>query len=145
MISRILALMAFRAFFFGGHQEIVSVSFSLRHAAQVKPQKPKGFTLQCVNELRLLAVERHTERCELFLESLQSSFGPFTLSVVATDVMTISDDIIGEPMMVHGLIGSLCRLAANRIKGPIHLVQVDIRRQRAERPPLRYTESSHPP
>ena len=90
MISRILALMAFRAFFFGGHQEIVSVSFSLRHAAQVKPQKPKGFTLQCVNELRLLAVERHTERCELFLESLQSSFGPFTLSVVATDVMTIS-------------------------------------------------------
>jgi hypothetical protein len=42
-------------------------------------------------------------------------------------------------MIVHGLIGSLCRLAANRIKGPIHLVQVDIRRQRAERPPLRYT------
>jgi hypothetical protein len=42
------------------------------------------------------------------------------------------DDIIGEPMIVHGLISSLCRFAADRIENPIHIVQVDVRGQRTE-------------
>ncbi len=40
-------------------------------------------------------------------------------------------------MIVHCLVGSLCHFAANRVKGPIDLVQVDIRRHWTERAPLR--------
>ena len=43
-----------------------------------------------------------------------------------------NDDIIGEPMVVHCLVRSLCRLAADRVEHPVDLVQVDIGRQRAE-------------
>jgi hypothetical protein len=39
-------------------------------------------------------------------------------------------------VIVHGLIRPLCRFAANRIEVPVDLIQVDIRRQRTERPPL---------
>jgi hypothetical protein len=39
-------------------------------------------------------------------------------------------------MIVHCLVGSVCRFTANRVKGPINLVQVDVRCQRAERAPL---------
>jgi hypothetical protein len=47
------------------------------------------------------------------------------------------DDIVSESMIVHCLVGSLRRFATNRVEGPIGLVQVDIRRQRTERTPLR--------
>jgi hypothetical protein len=43
------------------------------------------------------------------------------------------DDIIGEPMIVHGLVGSLCRFAANRVKEPVHLVQITDQQQEGER------------
>jgi hypothetical protein len=42
-------------------------------------------------------------------------------------------------MIIHGLIGSLGGLAANRGEDPIHLIQVDIGGQRADRSPLRDT------
>src|SRR5215210_5057340 len=72
----------------------------------------------------------------MLLEPLQGSCRPAPFTVVATDG---DYDIIGEPMVIHGLIGSLGGLAAYRVKGPIHLIQIDIGRQRAERSPLRDT------
>ena len=47
------------------------------------------------------------------MEPLQGSFGPASFGVVAADG---DDDIIGEPMIVHCLVRSLCRLAANCVK-----------------------------
>src|ERR1019366_2992630 len=82
-------------------------------------------------------VQLHTERCELFLEPLLGTCGPASLRVVSTEG---DDDIIGEPMIVHRLVGSLCRFLAYRVEGPIQLVQVDVRRQRAERSPLWNTD-----
>jgi hypothetical protein len=72
----------------------------------------------------------------MLLEPLQGPRGPAPFAVVATDG---DHDIISEPMIIHGLIRSLGGLAANRVKGPIHLIQIDIGRQRAERSPLRDT------
>jgi hypothetical protein len=36
-------------------------------------------------------------------------------------------------MIVHGLVGSLCRFAANRVKEPVHLVQITDQQQEGER------------
>lgn len=66
-------------------------------------------------------------------EPLQGPRGPAPFAVVSTDG---DNAIIREPMIIHGLIGSLGGLAANRGKGPVHLLQVDSGCQRAERSPL---------
>jgi transposase-like protein len=54
--------------------------------------------------------------------------------VVAADS---DDDVVGEPVIVHCLRGSLRRLAADLVEHPVDLVQVDIRGERAERATLR--------
>src|SRR6185369_16590807 len=64
----------------------------------------------------------------MLLEPLQGPCGPAPFAIVATDG---DHDSIGEPMIIHGLIGTLGGLAANRVKGPIHLIQIDIGCQRA--------------
>ena len=48
------------------------------------------------------------------MESLQGPLGPAPFAVVAIDG---DDDIISESMIVHCLVGSLCRFAANRVEG----------------------------
>ena len=52
------------------------------------------------------------------------------------------DNIIREPVIVHGLVIPFCRFATNRVKEPVHLIQIDIRGQRAEWSPWRDTEAS---
>ena len=52
------------------------------------------------------------------------------------------DDIIGEPVIIHCLVVPFCRFATNGVEVPVHLVQIDIRSQRAERSPLRDTNSA---
>ena len=73
------------------------------------------------------------------MESLQGPLGPAPFAVVAIDG---DDDIISESMIVHCLVGPLCRFAANCVEGLIGLVQVDIRRQRTEWAPLRDSDLS---
>ena len=73
------------------------------------------------------------------MEPLQGAFGPAPFGVVAADD---DDDIIGEPMIVHGLVRSLCRFAPDRVEEPVHLAQIDVRRQRTERSPLWDTDLS---
>lgn len=77
----------------------------------------------------LLQIDLHAQACQVFLESLQGSGSPAPFRVMATDG---DDNIISEPRIVDRLIHALGRLAANAVKGPIHLVQVDIGCQRAE-------------
>jgi hypothetical protein len=72
----------------------------------------------------------------MFLEPLQGSCGPAPFRMMAANG---DDDIIGKAMIIHGLVGSLGRLAANAVKDPIHLSQVDIGCQWARRSPLRDT------
>src|ERR1035441_2072952 len=48
--------------------------------------------------------------------------------------------VIGEPMVVHRLIRSLCRFATDRVKPPVDLGQVDIGRQGAKRAALRHPD-----
>jgi len=74
------------------------------HATQIKPQEPEGFILQRIHDLGFLSVQCDPHWDQLFLESLQGSFSPAPFLVVATDS---NDDIIGEPMVVHCLVGSL--------------------------------------
>ena len=71
------------------------------------------------------------------MEPLQGPFSPASFGVVTADG---DDNIIGEPMIVHCLVRSLCRLTANCVKGPVHLVQIDIRGQRTEWASLRNPE-----
>jgi exonuclease I len=66
-------------------------------------------------------------------------FSPAAFGVVAADG---DYNIIGEPMIVHCLVVPFCRLATYRVKGPIQLVQIDIRGQWAERTSLRNPELS---
>ena len=117
----------------------MAVPFTLPGTAQVESQEPKGFPFQGVHHLRFLLVQFHAERRELLMESLQGSFSPASFGVVTADG---DDNIIGEPMIVHCLVRSLCRLTANCVKGPVHLVQIDIRGQRTERASLRNPELS---
>src|SRR2546425_11216629 len=109
MMSRIFALIALRAFFFGVIRMKYPFPLPLADATQVESQKPEGLTFQCVHHLGFLLVQFDTERCELFLEPLQGAFGPAPFCVVSTDG---DEDIISESMIVHCLVGSLCRLAA---------------------------------
>src|SRR4029453_1037758 len=118
-----------------GHQEVISLSGALPAAAQVNPEAPKGFPLQCIDQLRLLRIQYHPEREKLFLEPWHSSLRPPPLPVVTTDG---DDHILGEPMVVDRLIGARCRLAPAGVKSPIDLVQIDMRRQGAARAALRH-------
>src|SRR5262249_26170030 len=70
----------------------------------------------------------------MLLESLQGPLGPASFGVVSTNG---DNDIIGEPMIIHGLVRTLGCLAADAVKGPAPLIQVDIGCQRAERSSLR--------
>ena len=105
----------------------------LTDATQVESQEPKGIAFQQVHHFGFLLVQLDPDRSELFLESLKGPFGPAPFTVVAIDG---DDNIVSESMIVHCLIGSLRRFAADGVEGPIGLVQVDIRRQRTERAPL---------
>ena len=118
-------------------QDEVAVPRPLAYASELKPQERKGLSPYSVHHFGLLRVHLHAQAAKVFAEPLQGPRGPAPFRVVATDG---DNDIISEPMIIHGLIGSLGRLAADRVKGPVHLIQVDIGCQRAERPPLRDTD-----
>lgn len=75
----------------------------------------------------------------MFPEPVQGSFSPPPLTTVTADG---DDNIIGEPMIVDGLIMSFCRLAADGVESPIQIVQVDVGGQWTERPPLRDAKRS---
>src|ERR1019366_3075300 len=115
------------------HLDIMAVSFALAGTAQVESQEPECFPFQRVYHLGFLLVQLDAKRRELLMEPLQGSFSPASFCVVAADG---NDNIIGEPVIVHCLVGPFCRLAANRVKGPVQLVQVDIRGQWTERTSL---------
>src|SRR5882724_11717315 len=115
----------------------MSAPFTLANPTQVKSQKPKGFPSQQVHHFGFLPVQFDAKKPELFLEPLQSPFGPTPFSMVSADS---DDNIIGEPMIVDRLVVPFCRFAANRVEEPVDFVQVDVRRQRTERSPLRDTE-----
>jgi hypothetical protein len=42
------------------------------------------------------------------------------------------DNIIGEPVIVDCLVFPFCRFATNRVEEPVDLVQINVRRQRAD-------------
>jgi hypothetical protein len=42
------------------------------------------------------------------------------------------DNIIGEPVIVDCLVVPFRRFAANRVEEPVDLIQIDVRRQRAD-------------
>src|SRR5260370_449360 len=128
-----LGLDCFASLLLRSHHEKIAVPFAFADTAQVESQEPEGFPFQHIHNLRFLLVQFHAKGRELFLESLQGSFSPAAFSVVSADG---DDNIIGEPMIVHCLVGPLYRLATYRVKGPIQLVQIDIRSQGAERASL---------
>src|SRR5207247_10621155 len=103
------------------------------------PHKPERLLLQRIDQFGFRPVQFDTDKCQLFLESLQSPFGPAPFGVVPADG---DDNIIGEPVIVDWLVVSFCRLTTDRVEEPVDLVQVDVRRQRAERSPLRATNLS---
>jgi len=49
------------------------------------------------------------------------------------------DDVVRKPMIVYGLVFPSRCLVANPVEVPVHLVQIDIGCQWAERPSLRNT------
>ena len=55
------------------------------HAAQIKPEEPKGFALQRVDHFGLLAVELDPQGFQLLLQTLQGTFGPAPLASVPAD------------------------------------------------------------
>lgn len=68
----------------------------------------------------------------MLAEPEQGPGGPAPFAVVSTDG---DDTIIGKTVIGDGLIGSLGSLAANRLKGSVHLVQREVGRQGTTRPP----------
>jgi hypothetical protein len=114
-----LCLDRFAGFLLRAHEEKISVSTAFPDTTQIESQEPKGFACQCVYHLGFLLVQFHTKRCELFLEPLQGAFSPTSFGMVSTDG---DDDIIGEPMIVHCLVGSLRSLTAYRVEGPVQFV-----------------------
>ena len=119
----------------GGHLNCVSVLLPFMHAAQIKPEEPEGFALQRVDHFGLLAVELDPQGFQLLLQTLQGTFGPAPLAPVPADG---DHHIIREAVIVDRLIGPFRRLAAKVIEVPVHLVQVDVRGQRAEGTALRH-------
>ncbi len=134
-----LGLDCLASFLLRSHLKIMAVPLALAGTAQVESQEPKGFPFQRVHHLGFLLVQLDAERRELLMEPLQGSFSLAGFGMVAAGS---DDDIIGEPMIVHCLVGSLCRLAAYRVEGPIQLVQIDIRSQWTERTFLRNPDLS---
>src|ERR1035441_581378 len=112
----------------------MSVRLASAYTAQVESQESEWLTLQRIHHLRLLLVQFYPERCELFVETLQGTLCPAAFRMVAADG---DDDIIGEPVIINGLVGPLGRLTADRVERPVNVVQVDIRCQWAERAALR--------
>ena len=120
----------------GGHLDCVSVLLPFMHAAQIKPKESEGFALQRVNHFGLLAVELDPQGFQLLLQALQGPFGPVPLAPMPADG---DHHIIREAVIVDRLIRPLCRFTAEVIEVPIHLVQVDVRGQRAEGTALRHS------
>ena len=120
MMSRTFALIALRAFFFGVMRRKYPFPLLFRTRRRSNPRNPKASPCQCVHHLGFLLVQFHTKRCELFLEPLQGAFSPASFGMVSADG---DDDIIGEPMIVHCLVGSLRRLTAYRVEAtsPVRL------------------------
>ncbi len=96
MMSRTLALIALRAFFFGSHLEKISVPFPPPGTAQVEPKEPGGLPLQRVHHPRQLPVQLHAQRRKLFMKPLQGALRPSPFAAVAADG---DDHIIGEPVI----------------------------------------------
>src|SRR5665213_3363388 len=94
------------SFLLRDHVNGVSVLLPPALASQVKTQEPEGFALQRIHDFGLLSIQRYPERDELFFEPLQSAFRPASFGAVAADG---DDNVIGKPMVVHRLVGSLCR------------------------------------
>jgi hypothetical protein len=101
------------------------VSALLAYTAQVKPQEPEGFSVQRVHHLGFLQVQLDTQRRDLFLEPLQSPFGPTPFGMVSADG---DHKIIGEPVIIDRLESPFRRFAADRVEEPVELVQIDVRR-----------------
>src|SRR5271170_6428546 len=134
-----LSLDCFASLLLRSHPEKMAIPFTLANTAQIEPKEPEGFSLQRIHHPGFLPIQFHAERRELFLEPLQGAFRPAAFGVVAADS---DDDIVSEPVIVHCLIKPLRRFAANRVKGPVHFIQIDVRRQWAERTPLRDSDLS---
>ena len=69
-------------------------------------------------------------RRDLFLEPLPGAFRPAPFGMASADG---DHSIIGEPMIVDRLAVPFRRFTADRVEQPVGLVQIDVRRQRAER------------
>ena len=110
----------------------------LRTRRRSNPRNPKASPFS-VSTTLVFSWFNSTDKCKLFLEPLQSPFGPVPFRMVAADG---DDDVIGEPVIVHCLVIPFRRFATNCVEVPVHLVQIDIRSQRAERSPLRDTDGS---
>ena len=127
-----LRLDRFASFLLRCHQDEIALSLSLGNSEQIEPQKPESFLIERIHHVGFLPVWLNPKRLKLFLEPLQDPFGPTAFGVVSTDG---DHDIIGEPMVVHRLIGAFGGLATDRLKIPVQLVQVDICCQRADYAP----------
>jgi hypothetical protein len=66
-------------------------------------------------------LQAHPEWGQRLFEPQEGALGPSAFGVVSANS---DDDIIGEPMVVHRLVGSMRRLAAYRIEHPVDLIQV---------------------
>src|SRR5439155_6117900 len=82
----------------------MAVPRALPYAANLEPQKLKGFARKKVDHGGLFHVHLNPEGCEMFLEALQGPCSPAPFRVVPTHG---DDDIIRKPMIVHGLIDLL--------------------------------------
>ena len=114
-------------------------SFPISSTPQVESEEPKRVTLERVHHFRFLRVQLYPEGFELLLKAVHGPFGPAALRVVPAHG---DHDIVRKPVVVHGLVLSLCRFLANLIKYPVHIVEIDVGRQRAERTPLGNTDLS---
>lgn len=117
----------------------------LRHDIDANPGKALEFAV-LENELGIRSTFYfkttqgvYNEKIDLFPQPLQSAFRPAPFGMVPADG---DDNIIGEPVIVDRLVVPFCRFAAHRVEEPVDLVQIDIRRQRAERTPLRDPDRS---
>jgi hypothetical protein len=83
-MSRIFALTALRAFFFGVIKTEYPSPFGLR-TRPIKARKPEGFPFQRIHHPGFPLVQFDTDECELLPDPLQSPFGPDPFRVEAAD------------------------------------------------------------
>src|ERR1035437_357931 len=135
MMSRILAFTALRAFFLGVIRILYPSFCRLCTRRRSNPRNPKAspFNVSTILVFSRLSSTPKGSSCSCKRCRARSAQPPLAPMPADGD-----HRIIREAVIVDRLIGPFRRLAAEVIEVPVHLVQVDVRGQRAEGTTLRH-------